>query len=115
MRKGRGSQNRCVLDANAVMHLIALFQTAQNRNRICNGRFSDEHWLEAAFECSVFFNVFLVFVERGCANSAQLAAGERRLEHVGSVHRAFGRAGSNECVQLVDKQYDPAFRFRNFL
>src|SRR5207248_11005372 len=105
MRKGRGSQNRCVLDTNAVVHLIALFQTAQNRNRICNGRFSDEHWLEAAFGCSVFFNVVLVFVERGSPNSAQLTVVERRLEHIGSVHRAFGGAGSNERVQFVDKQY----------
>src|SRR5258708_12376728 len=76
MRKRRGSQNRCVLDANAVMNLVTLLQATQNRNRVFHGRFSDEHWLEAAFECRVFFNVFLVFVERGSANSAQLAAGE---------------------------------------
>jgi len=76
MRKRRGSQNRRVFDANAVMNFVALFQATQNRNRICNGRFSDEHWLEAAFKCRVFFNVFLVFVERGSANSAQLAAGK---------------------------------------
>jgi hypothetical protein len=38
----------------------------------------------------------------------QLAAGERRLEHVGRVDRALGRAGADERVQLVDEEDDVA-------
>ena len=38
----------------------------------------------------------------------QLAAGEHRLEQVGRVHRALGRAGADDRVQLVDEQDDLA-------
>ncbi len=34
----------------------------------------------------------------------QLAARQRRLEHVGGVHRALARAGADHGVQLVDEQ-----------
>jgi hypothetical protein len=36
----------------------------------------------------------------------QLAAGQHRLEHVAGVHGAFGRAGPDDGVQLVDKEHD---------
>ena len=38
----------------------------------------------------------------------QLAAREHRLEQVGGVHRALGRAGADDRVQLVDEQDDLA-------
>ena len=40
--------------------------------------------------------------------AAQLAAREHRLEQVGGVHRALGRAGADDRVQLVDEQDDRA-------
>ena len=42
----------------------------------------------------------------------QLAARQHRLEHVGRVHRAFGGAGADDGVQLVDEQDDLALRDR---
>ena len=39
---------------------------------------------------------------------AQLAAGEHRLQHVGRVDRALGRAGADDRVQLVDEEDDLA-------
>ncbi len=39
----------------------------------------------------------------------QLAARERGLEHVAGVHRAFGLAGADHRVQLVDEEDDAAF------
>ena len=38
----------------------------------------------------------------------QLAAGQHRLEQVGGVHRALGRARADDRVQLVDEQDDLA-------
>ena len=70
----------------------------------------DQHRLEAALERRVLLDVLAVLVERGRADAAQLAARERGLEHVGRVHRAFGRAGADERVQLVDEQDDAALR-----
>ena len=49
-----------------------------------------------------------VLVERGRADGAQLAAREHRLEQVARVHRAFGLAGADDGVQLVDEQDDLA-------
>ena len=40
--------------------------------------------------------------------AAQLAAGQRRLEHVGRVLRALGRARADQGVQLVDEEDDLA-------
>src|SRR6266704_591599 len=40
---------------------------------------------------------------------------ERRLQHVGRVHGAFGGARSDEGVQLVDEQNNLALRLSDFL
>jgi len=39
-------------------------------------------------------------------DGAQLSAGERGLQHVGSIDGALGRAGADQGVQLVDEQDD---------
>src|SRR5215218_2569782 len=44
-----------------------------------------------------------VLSDSGCADDAELPAGERGLEHVGRVHRTLGGAGPHDRVQLVDK------------
>ena len=48
--------------------------------------------------------MLFVFVERGGADAMQLAARQRRLEQVGSVHRAVGFAGADDGVHLVNEQ-----------
>ena len=64
--------------------------------------------LEAALERGILLDVFAVFVERGRADQAQLAAGQHRLQHVGRSHRALAAAGSHQGVQLVDEGDDLA-------
>ena len=96
------------------MDFVALLQAAQDRDRVFDGRLADQDWLKAAFERGIFLDVLLVFVQRGRADRAQFAAGQRRLQNVGSVHRAFGRARANQRVQFVDEQNDLPFRLRNF-
>ena len=71
-------------------------------------RLVDDHRLEAPLERGVLLDVLAVLVQRGRADAVQLAAGEHRLEHVAGVHRALGRAGADDGVQLVDEQQDPA-------
>src|SRR5205085_2722750 len=103
-----------VLNLHAVMNFVALLQTAQDRDRVFDGWFADEHRLKASLQRGVLLYVLLVFVERRRADRAQLAAGQRRLEHVGRVHRPFRRAGTDEGVQLVDEEDDVAFALFNF-
>ena len=90
------------------MDLVALAQAAQDRDRLLDGRLVDEDRLEAALEGGVLLDVLAVLVERRRADRVELAAGEHRLEQVRGVHRAFGRAGADDRVQLVDEQDDLA-------
>ena len=71
-------------------------------------RLVDHHRLEAPLERRILLDVLAVLVERGRADAVQLAAREHRLEHVAGVHRALGRAGADDGVQLVDEEQDPA-------
>ncbi len=86
-------------------------------------RLVDQHLLEAALERGILFDVFAVFVERGRADAMQFASRQRGLEHVAGVDRAFGLAGADHRVQLVDEDDRAAFvggdvlehRFQPFL
>ena len=108
MRERGRRQNRRVLDAHAVMHFVALLQAAQNRNRVFDGWLADQHWLESPLQRRIFFDVFFVFVQGRRANRAQFAPRQRRLQYVGSVHRAFGSARTDKGMQFVDEQNDLA-------
>ena len=98
-----------------MVQFVAFFQAAQNRDRVFDGRLGNQNGLEAPFERRIFLDVFAIFVERGRADRAQFAARQGGLQHVGSVHRAFGRARAHQRVQLVDEQNDLSVGFRNFL
>ncbi len=113
MRERRSGDNRRILDAHAVMHLVLLFQSAQDRDRVFDIGFADEHNLEAAFERGIFLDVLAIFVQRGGADGAQLAASQRRLQHVGSIDRAFRCACADQRVQLVDEENDLSLRVFN--
>ncbi len=93
---GRGD-DRAVGDAHAVVDLVLLLEAAQDRDRVLDARLADEHRLEPALERGVLLDVLAVLVERRRADRVQLAARERRLEHVARVHRALGRARADDA------------------
>ncbi len=106
--KGRRSDHSGVRDADAVMHLIALFEAAQDADRVLHGGFRHQHGLEPPFEGGVFLDVFPVFVQRGCADHVQFATGQHRFEHVAGVHCAFSGARAHHGVHLINEQDDLA-------
>ncbi len=112
MRERRGRDDRGVGDADAVVNFVALLQAAQDRDRVLDRRLVDEHFLEAALQRGILLDVLAILVERRRADAVELAARERRLEHVAGVHRAFGLACADHRVQLVDEQDDAAFLLR---
>ncbi len=103
----RGHQ-RFVGDDDLVMRFVAVAQTLENLDGLVDRRLADHDGLEAAFERRVLFDVLAELVERRRADALQLAARERRLDDVRCVDRAFGGAGADERVQLVDEQDDLA-------
>ena len=66
----------------------------------------NNHLLETALQCTVFFDVFAVFIERGGTDALHLATSQGWLEQIGCVHRARSIAGTNDGVDFVDKQDD---------
>src|SRR2546430_16224350 len=91
-------------DRAAGVRLVALLQTAENRNRVGDGRFADEPRLEPPLEGGVLLDVLAVLVERRRTDRAQLPAREHRLEHVRGVDSALGRAqiGRASCRERVE-------------
>ena len=90
-------------DPDAVVDLVLLLEPAQDRDGVRHARLAHQHRLEAALERRVLLDVLAVLVQRGGADHVQLAPRQRRLEHVARVHRALGRAGADDGVQLVDE------------
>ena len=103
-----GRHQRRVLDAHAVVDLVALLQAAQDRDGVLDARLLHQHRLEPPLEGGVLLDVLAVLVERGGADRAELAAREHRLQHVAGVHGALGGAGADDRVQLVDERDDLA-------
>ena len=97
------------------MHFVLFLQPAQDGNSVLDVRLPHKNNLEAAFERGVFLDVLAIFVQRGGADGAQLSAGERRLQHVRGVDRAFSGTSSDERVQFIDKQNDLALRVFDLL
>ena len=112
VRQHRGGHQRRVLELHPVVNLVAFAQAAQDRNRVLDRRLADQHRLEAPLERRILLDVLAVFVERRRADGVQLAARQHRLQHLRRVHRAFGRAGADDGMQLVDEEDDLALRTR---
>ncbi len=106
---------RRVLELHAVMDLIALPKPAQDADRVLDRRLADHDRLESALERRILFDVFPVFVQRGRADGVQFAAGEHRLQHVRCIHGSFRRAGSDDCMELVDEKNHLSLGVRHFL
>ena len=104
----RGRDEGGVLDANAVMDLVALLQPAEDRDRVLDRRLTDVHLLEPPLERGVLLDVLAVLVECRRTDEPQLAARQHRLDHVAGVDRTFGAARADERVQLVDERDDLA-------
>ena len=115
MGKGRRGYDRRILDPHPVVHFILFLQAPQDGDRILDRWLGNHHRLEPPFQGRVFFHMFAVFVDGRRPHTAQFPAGERRLQHVGSVHGALGRACPHEGVEFVNKQDDVSFPFLNFL
>ena len=89
-----------------VVVLVFRPEALEDQDGLLDGRRLDLDRLEAAFERGVLLDVLAILVERGGADALHLAAAERGLDDVRGVHRAFGGAGADDGVQLVDEQDD---------
>ena len=98
-----GGDQRSILDAHAVVHLVALLEPAQNGDGVFDRGLTDEHRLEAALQRGVLLDGGAVLVERGGADEPELAARQHRLDHLPGIHGSLGGAGAHNGVQLVNE------------
>ena len=113
LRQRRGRDDRAVLDAHAVVRLVALLEAAQNRDRVGEARLTDEHRLEPPLERGVLLDMLAVLVERRRADAAELAARKRRLQQLPRADSAFALPCADDRVELVDEQDDAALARRD--
>src|SRR6185437_5530577 len=97
------------------MDFVFFLQPAEDCNGVLDVWLAYVNDLETALERSIFLDVLAILVQGGCANGAQLAACQRRLQHVGSINGAFGGASADQRVQFVNKENDLALRVFDFL
>src|SRR3989344_7247489 len=103
-RKLHRGYHGVVSDVHAVVELVALLETPQYRNGVFDRWLVDVDRLKAAGERRIVLDVLLVLLDSGRADDADITARERRLQHVGRVHRALGGTRSHERVNFVDKK-----------
>ena len=106
MRQDCGRHERGVLERDAVMDLVPVAKTAQNRDGVLDGRFAHQDGLKTTLERGILLDVLPVFVECRRADRVQFAARQHRLQHLRGIHRAFGGAGADHGVKLVDEEDD---------
>ena len=90
------------------MGLIAFFQPPQNGYGIHGVGLVHHHDLEAALQCLVLLEVFLVFLQRGRPDGTEFAPGQGRFQDVGCIHGPFGGPCTHEGMDLVDEKHDLA-------
>ena len=95
-------------------HLVVLFErldhAAEHPAGHLVGRLLHLHHLKPPGQSRVLLEVFLVFGPGRGGDGPQLTAGERRLEHVGSIPLPRLAAGTDERVGLVDEENDRGWR-----
>ena len=97
------------------MFFEARFQSAQDRDGLLDGRFRHIDLLEAARQRVILLEDAAIFLVGGRAYAFQLPVRQRRLEQIGSIHRAArSRASPYHRVDLVYEQ-NRICRFVEFL
>ena len=109
MERVAAATNALIGDLDAVINLVAFLQATQDGNGVLHGRLIDHNRLETTFQCRILLDVLAVFVQRCRTDAVQLATCQHRLQQVACIHRAFGLAGANDRMQLIDEKDNLAF------
>ncbi len=104
MREYRGLHQRVVLNAHAMEQFEAFANAAENRNGVFNSGLIHLHWLEAALEGGIFFDVLSILIQGRRTDTVQLATRQHRLEHIARVHCPLRLSRTDDRMQLVNKQ-----------
>src|SRR5690554_6707100 len=93
---------RCIIII--VVIFVAAFYVVQNNFRFFGCGAFYHHFLEAAFQGSILFDVLSVLVKCSGTNALNFSTCQCRLQHIGGIQGAGGSACSNNGMNLVNKQ-----------
>ena len=110
-----GLDHGFVQDAHLVVLLHRLDDGAHHADGLRLIRFLDAHFLEAALQSRVAFEVLLVFVEGGGRDGAEFAASQGRFQEIRGVVLTGRAAGPDHRVRFIDEQNDRHGRRLHFL
>ena len=95
--------------------LITLFQSTEDRDGTQLVRLIDHDGLEAALQGLVLLKVFLVFVQRGGTDRAQLTTCQCRFQDIGGIHGTLTTTGTYQRVDLIDEEDDASLTLRHLV
>ena len=95
-------------------YFIAFFQATQYWNSIFHCWFIDHNRLETTFQCRILFNIHTILIQCRSTNTMQFTSGKHWFEHIAGVHSAIGLAGTDNRMQLINKQNDLSFTLLHF-
>ena len=105
-----GGDDGVVLDTHLVVVLISFLQSPQDGNGAERVRLDDHDRLETAFQCLIFFEVFLILVKVCGTDAAKFSSCLWRFQDIGSIHCSFTFSGSYQSMDFVNEQNNTAFR-----
>src|SRR5262245_874004 len=86
------------------MLFVKTADAGQDLDRFLDRWFVNLDRLEPPLKSGISLDVLAIFIERSGADRLQLSARKRRLQNIGGIDRAFGRARADEGMKLVDKE-----------
>ena len=87
-----------------MMLLINFAQAFQDLDTLFLRRFVHHDRLEPSCKRCVLLHMLAVFIDRRGADHLDLAPGKHGLHDIRSVKRAFRSSGTDDCMELIDKQ-----------
>ena len=107
------SHERLVGDRDPVVRLVLVADALEDLDGVRERGLLHLHRLEATFERGILLHVLAELLERRGADAMQLAARQRRLEHVAGIDGPLGLARTDHGVQLVDPHVDKLAEVRD--
>ena len=98
-----GADERRVLDAHTVVHLVALLQPAQDADRVLDRRLTDVDLLEPAFEGGILFYMLLVLFKCCSSYGMQFTTCKRRFKNISGIYYSVCFTGSHELIHFINK------------
>ena len=115
VRKCCGTNQCAITDLDTVEHFIPVLNTTQDGNCIFHSWLIYHNRLETTLQCRILLDVFPVFIQRCRTDTMQFASCKHRLQHITRIHRTFCLTGSNDCMNLIDKQNQMTFGIFHFI